>query len=912
MKKPFLILILAAVAFSVVSILTRITDSTAPEEHQNSFPDGPDKAALRDYWMMHDPFTGSIPGERLAEQKVTELAARLDSDRDFNWQNYDTGRPGRGRFIFHEPQSGSLFSGSVSGGLYVNNNYADNGGRWEKVGTFPDLSVSCIAADPTNPNRLFIGTGESYTAFLNYRESTGLGTGIFVSEDRGVTWSPISSTQGFTFINDIVIREENGSGVIYAAVGSGTYKSSTFVQEGLYRSTDYGTSWSQVLPDAVDNDLYQVSDIELSSDNTLYVGTMRNGSNNRNGGYILKSSNGTSWQLIDFIASELEPRGGYPGRMIIKSSLQNPDHIYILATNGYYNGLEQLRDYEVYLYQSYDAGSNWSSLPLPAEQWANIPWHALALAVDPANQDRIIIGALNLYILNNTANLPGVEEPWAPLTRWYAMYEVDRAQTPEDKAYWESIYVHGDIHDIRFYQDNPDHILISTDGGVFATTNLSAIHNYNYEVPSEGQVKFNQVSLGLNTTQYYAIDISPTEGKYDFLGGTQDNGSIYTTGSGNVFAESWISGGDGGYVFFDEDDPDLKITSVYGNRWYLHTKETTYFTNWVDGLFVNPADYDDESNLLYTNPSTSPNGGLYPHLRGRFYDSLRIINVNKYLKTDDLQLDTTFYLGLNGGIDEAITAIKLSEYGDKLDRTLFLGTEYGKVYRVDGLPYNPVTTRIDNSQINYGYISSIDIGENNSSVLVTLSNFGIKSVYATWNNGVDWADLERDLPDMPVRWGIFNPFDHFKILVATEMGVWGLENTLDTNEGWKSYNGNMPAIRVDMIKVRASDSTILAGTHGAGMWWGKFDQGEEIVLAVNKVADRKSALYPNPFHSQVRISDPRIESVRIYNLNGQFIDRLSVRENVLDLGFLVPGPYVFTPVLVDGSTLPAERVIKLE
>jgi hypothetical protein len=278
--------------------------------------------------------------------------------------------------------------------------------------------------------------------------------------------------------------------------------------------------------------------------------------------------------------------------------------------------------------------------------------------------------------------------------------------------------------------------------------------------------------------------------------------------------------------------------------------------------------------------------------------------------TDDLQLDTTFYVPLNAGISEAITAIKLSDTGSKLNRTLFIGTEYGKVYRVDGLPNNPVTTRIDNNQINNGYISSIDLGFGDSDILVTLSNFGISSVYLTRNGGGMWFPMDRDLPDMPVRWGLFNPFDDYKLLIATEMGVWGLENTSDSNEGWQAYNGTMPSIRVDMIKVRASDSTILAGTHGAGLWWGKIDQGEVTPLAISPEIEKQHTFYPNPFISQVKINDPRVERIKIYRVSGQFLRYEDVNDGVVDLHFLAPGSYVFLPELNDQTTLAAERLIK--
>ena len=59
---------------------------------------------------------------------------------------------------------------------------------------------------------------------------------------------------------------------------------------------------------------------------------------------------------------------------------------------------------------------------------------------------------------------------------------------------------------------------------------------------------------------------------------------------------------------------------------------------------------------------------------------------------------------------------------------------------------------------------------------MTLSNYGRVSVWETTNGGTTWTDKEGNLPDMPVRWALYNPLDRSQVFLATEVGVWSTEN----------------------------------------------------------------------------------------------------------------------------------------
>jgi photosystem II stability/assembly factor-like uncharacterized protein len=908
-------ILIGIVALTTFCIYWFYYSSSSPAS--NPFFDGPDRALVHNHFMIEDRQLGRVPYERLQDAKRVELFARVKEDRDFKWKNWNTKIPGRARMVYFNPTTNVLFSGSVTGGLWKNSDYKNNA-AWEKVNGFDGVSVNCIATDPNNSNVLYIGTGESFTAIINYRESTGVGNGIYKSDDGGLTWAQIPSTANFFFVNDLIVRDEDGISVLYVAVGSGTYQGSQFIQEGLYRSSNGGSTWQQVLPNIPGTGLgYCVSDLELSPDNKIYAGTMRN-INTLGGGDVLSSSDGISWNRFSEFSDFTKGIGWSAGRTVIKAAPSNANHMYALFTMGITNSLSQLRDYEVFMKHSMDGGNTWQDITLPTG-WANIPWHALSLAVDPINENKVLIGALDTYVLNDASQTSITTLDWIKVSDWAAMYDIyDPNLSQEEKDAAFKRYVHGDIHDLQFIDGSSDEMLITTDGGVFYSENMSITINIDPENPVQEFPVFKQVNNAINTTQYYYGRIHPLKGIQEALGGAQDNGSVYVNNTiPDSQVESMISGGDGGYCFWDINNPTVKITTVYGNRYYIHVGSNIHWIGNpqfpINGLFVNPMDYDEASNLIYSNAMTSTYGGLYKTAKHPYYDTLEIVNINSFLGTPTLGLPVVSFVKLNAGIQDAITAIKLSRHSVSSNKTAFIGTEKGKVYKVNGLPGPVTTTRIDNNQLPTGYISSIDIGRNEDRIVVTFSNFGLSSVWLTLNAGLTWTNIERNLPDMPVRWGAFNPYDDYKILLATEMGIWGLENTGDENEQWKSYNNGFPEIRVDMIDIRKEDSTVLAVTHGGGFWVGKFNQGEAIITAVNdeEINDKRSTwLYPNPASNFITASpEAQVKMIIVYDALGRAVQTFLNNDLRIDIRELETGTYFFEGVDWLGKRIPKQRIV---
>jgi len=185
-----------------------------------------------------------------------------------------------------------------------------------------------------------VGTGEPETAMQTYRESSGLGDGIWKSTDGGQTWNVLPSTLNFSFISKIVVRNEAGNSVIYAGVVSGLYHGihQSSPSDGLFRSTNGGTTWQQVLPDIQGQSVpYSPSDVVLNPNGRIFVGTMPNLENNGSA-TILYSDAGTagSWTVNATFRNEIiaDTAKTIPGRVVLASSPSDPAVIYALIAQG--------------------------------------------------------------------------------------------------------------------------------------------------------------------------------------------------------------------------------------------------------------------------------------------------------------------------------------------------------------------------------------------------------------------------------------------------------------------------------------------------------------------------------------------------------------------------------------------------
>lgn len=296
------------------------------------------------------------------------------------------------------------------------------------------------------------------------------------------------------------------------------------------------------------------------------------------------------------------------------------------------------------------------------------------------------------------------------------------------------------------------------------------------------------------TGQFYSCALHPTAFTNYCLAGTQDNGSHQFT-SGTLQNTTEVTGGDGGFCHIDQDQPQFQWTSYVYNDYYTSTDGGSSWTNYTSGggLFINPTDYDDANNKMYCAR-----------------------NANQYLRWDDPQTGGTFTTVAAASFGGTVTAVKVSP---NTSNRVFFGAN-GDVFRVDNAHTGaPTITNISTASLPAAYLTCVEVETGNDNhILLTYSNYGVNSVWETTNGGTLWTSVEGNLPDMPIRWALFNPNNNDQAVIATELGVWSTDNLNGGSTNWGASNTGLANVRVDMLQVRTSDKLMIAATHGRGVF----------------------------------------------------------------------------------------------
>ena len=786
--------------FTLLLLFPILSYSQDAEEKEN-----PIGRAEFEYEMTKDPKTGLVPRDELEKSRniMAKMIKLMGPVPNVTWAERGPNNVGgRTRALMWDPNDATkkkVWAGGVAGGLWYNNDITDVNSSWIKVDDFWDnIAISDITYDPMNTQIMYVGTGERRAS--NNTDNIGSsgtgGGGIWKSTNGGTTWIRLAST-----IPDYVnSNDAAGWREVYRIVVNAQGHVFALNYWGVTKSTNGGQEWTFLTGTNAppSSNARRITDMELGTDGILYVG--QGGSSTP---VIYKSTDNTTSAF-----NIITPSGTFDkGRIdIVLAPNTNgaSQTLYAVAASSDATGVRFFK-------KSVDAGSNWTDVTVPkdVDDTANPkpPFtgkqadYNLILGIKATDPNVIYAGGTTIGI----SYTGGVGNP-----AWKHELGSNYFYPPTNKFFVDN-------HGFAGRPGFPNEAIFGNDGGVF--------YSAEWGDPNVTEPNFQRRTKGYNVTQFYSIGMGSASNGGLLMGGAQDNGTqIVNSAYGTQGSGFEIRGGDGGLNFIDQEDVNILISSYTNVTYQIHQsgpantdKINLLPHNSSRGDFINQADYDSPNNTLYANYSLKDAN-----------DAITETKIIRYTITGTAPNYTT-----NSSVLTLNTLVKISVI--KLGKTagsIFIGTNDGKVYKGTGIPASgdqnvTLTLVMDNANTSTGYVSSIDFGTTENTIVVVKSNYNIKSVFYTTDGGTNWTSKDetgQGLPNVPIRYALINPVDTKQVLLATELGVWSTSDITGANPQWAPTNASLANVRCDMLRFRASDNTVAVATHGRGFFTTKINQ----------------------------------------------------------------------------------------
>ncbi len=733
MYRTILPLFLATILFSCQN-----NSSTIPET-------GEDKKYPSDYMFQQRAFPeGKINREayKAALLQSAEMRRTSQMFRSLeHWENVGpTNVGGRITDLAASPDGQTIYAGAASSGVWKT---TDDGLNWTPIfDEAPTLSIGDLAVAPSQPQTIYVGTGESNAGGGSLAYD---GLGVFKTTDGGDSWTAIGLEE-MGSIGKVLVHPDDPNTVFVAAMG---YLFENNPERGVYRTQDGGLSWEKVL---FVNDSTGAIDLAMHpTDPTIvYAATwerIRRPDRRQYGG-----PGSGIWRTTDGGDTWQELMGGLPqsdnGRIGLATTPDEPDMLLALfeSESGYSKGV----------FRSYNKGVDWQAPP-PGGQDITYPgfgWWFGKLFIDPSNKDKVFALGLRVHLSTDGA----------------LNFEV--AQQDD---------VHVDQHALYIDPNNPNRVILGNDGGVYASYDGGSNWAFRSNIP---------------ITQFYACEIDYTNPER-LYGGTQDNGTWRTlTGAADGFEH--IIGGDGFYVVVNPEDPNfimgesqygaLRASDDGGNTFQYVAAQISGRKNWSMPVVLDPNDPDiayTGSHQLYKSVDNGFNwatvsGDLTtgPPSGNLIYASITSISVSPqngdviWVGTDDGNVQVT----VNGGgnwtkvSDDLpvrwVTRVVADPYQEGTAYVTFSGYRYNDylphVFRtVDfGNSWEDISGDLPEAPANDLVVDPVDADR-----LYLATDVG---VFETTDGGVSWEVMGGGMPAVPVT--DLRHHDDERFLIAATFG----------------------------------------------------------------------------------------------------------------------------------------------
>ncbi|MBV8809448.1 MAG: glycoside hydrolase, partial [Acidobacteriaceae bacterium] len=647
-----------------------------------------------------------------------------------------------------------------NGGVWKSTDY---GNTWFPIfDGQPTGSVGALAVAPSDPKIIYVGSGEGLQ-----RPDLSVGDGVYKSTDAGATWQHLGLRDGQQ-IGSIAVDPQNPNRLFVAVLGHpyGPNK-----ERGLYRSTDGGQSFQQVLYKDENTGAIQV---EFQPGNpqvlyaTLWAGRQApweigNSFNGPGSGLFKSTNDGQTWTQLTKGLPTFEQALGRIGFAIAPGG---PRRMYALVdANPTYGGL----------YRSDDSGESWQRVNNEPRIWGRGGDFA-CVRVDPKNK---------IYVAN---------------TSTYRSTDAGRTFTAIKGAPGGD-----DYHTIWINPENPDIIFLGVDQGATLSVNGGETWSSWYNQP---------------TAQFYHV-ITDNRFPYWVYGGQQESGSAAVesrSDDGSISFRNFhpVGAEEYGYIAPDPFNPDI----IYGGkatRFNWITKDVQEigpqvlrgqyrFVRTMPLLF-SPAD----QHILYLGSNvlfkTSDGGNSWqtisPDLTRKEWAMPSVIQA---FEAQDPEK------GHHRGVIYTIAP------SPKDVNLIWAGTDDGLIHitRDGGAHWQDVTPP---ELTPWSKVSLIDASQfDTATAYAAINRFRLDDlrphVYRTRDSGEQWTEIVSGLPDRAVVNAVReDPKTKGLLYAGTELGVFV---SFDDGDHWQSLQLNLPVTSVRDLVIH--DNDLVIGTHGRSFW----------------------------------------------------------------------------------------------
>jgi photosystem II stability/assembly factor-like uncharacterized protein len=664
------------------------------------------------------------------------------------------------------------YVGAAGGGVFKT---IDGGISWKAVfKREASLSIGAIAIAPSNPNYIWVGTGEA-----NLRNDIITGKGVYFSPDAGKSWQEMG-LKDVGQISRIVVDPSNPDNVFVAAIGHAWAPNP---ERGIFRTTDGGKIWRKVL---FVNDTTGASDLVMDPGNpkVLFAGmwqvqrypwALNDGGDGS--GLYRTTDGGTTWKKL----TEGLPKGSL-GRIALAAAESDPNHIYALIETK--NGL---------LWDSDDLGGHWKMVSNNHALDVR-PFYFSRFVVSPDNEDK-------LYFLS---------------------FLISKSTDGGKTAKSINGGVHVDHHDMWIDPKNPERIILGNDGGVYLSMDGGNTWRFLNNLPIE---------------QFYQVACDSSI-PYNLGGGLQDNNAWYGTShnlyGGGITGQNWfiVAGGDGEYVVPAPSSHDI-VYAESQNGWLSRIDLKTGISHDLRPYLYDAPDMPP-SKLKYrfnwTTPiavsATNPNevylgaNVLFKSMDGGTHWVVISPDLTRNDKSKQIPSGGKINLDISGAENfDTILSIAISPLDSNI---IWIGTDDGvvQVTRDGGRNWENVTDNIP-GLTEWGRIYQVEPSPfDKGGCYITVDRHELDDnkpyVFRTGDFGGSWTSISKGLPDgYPAHVVREDPNRKGFLVLGTDNGLY---YSIDDGENWDKIKSNFPTVCVYDIKFVKLTHDLVVATHGRGIF----------------------------------------------------------------------------------------------